>query len=249
MGQTAFGLVTDRTRDIIRTDPKLVDAAPALLTRGEGDAEVVSICRLDGGKRLIAVLSPERLFRSDLVRRVLDDQSSQPMKTITNGAQTMSDQQFVIFRLGHQEYGLPIAAVDEIARVPEQISKLPKAPAFIDGVMNLRGHVVPIVDLRRRFEIPSQATSDAQRMLVLSIAGAKTGFLVDAVSEVARISGAQIQPAPELSEEQMRIINQIANLGDRMILLVEASQLLNRIESDMLAEFDHASARQELQIS
>ncbi len=249
MGQTAFGLVTDRTRDIIRTDPKLVDVAPALLTRGEGDAEVVSICRLDGGKRLIAVLSPERLFRSDLVRRVLDDQSSQPIETKTNGAQTMSDQQFVVFRLGHQEYGLPIAAVDEIARVPEQISKLPKAPAFIDGVMNLRGHVVPIVDLRRRFEIPSEATSDAQRILVLSISGAKTGFLVDAVSEVARMSAAQIQPAPELSKEQMRIINQIANLGDRMILLVESSQLLNRIESDMLAEFDHASARQELQIS
>ena len=64
-----------------------------------------------------------------------------------------------------------------------------------------------------------------------------------------RISAAQIQPAPELSKEQMRIISQIANLGDRMILLVESSQLLNRIESDMLAEFDHASARQELQIS
>ena len=64
----------------------------------------------------------------------------------------MADEQFIIFRLGDQEYGLPIAAVDEIARPPEQITRLPKAPAFIDGVMNLRGSVVPIVDLRRRFE-------------------------------------------------------------------------------------------------
>ena len=68
----------------------------------------------------------------------------------------MADEQFIIFRLGDQEYGLPIAAVDEIARPPDQITRLPKAPAFIDGVMNLRGSVVPIVDLRRRFELASR---------------------------------------------------------------------------------------------
>ena len=70
----------------------------------------------------------------------------------------MADEQFVIFRLGDQEYGLPIAAVDEIARPPDHISRLPKAPAFIDGVMNLRGSVVPIVDLRRRFELALEGT-------------------------------------------------------------------------------------------
>ena len=64
-----------------------------------------------------------------------------------------SDEQFIIFRLGDQEYGLPIAAVEEIARPPDHIARMPKAPAFIDGVMNLRGIVVPIVDLRRRFDL------------------------------------------------------------------------------------------------
>ena len=73
----------------------------------------------------------------------------------------MADEQFIIFRLGDQEYGLPIAAVDEIARPPEQIAELPKAPAFVDGVMNLRGIVVPIVDLRRRFELAVEGTGSA----------------------------------------------------------------------------------------
>ena len=88
----------------------------------------------------------------------------------------MADEQFIIFRLGDQEYGIAIAAVDEIARLPEQIVRLPKAPAFIDGVINMRGVVVPIVDLRRRFDIASTGTCGSRRILVLSIGGGKTGF-------------------------------------------------------------------------
>ena len=77
MGGGAVGVVADRTREIIHVDPGAIDAAPSLLTRGEGDAEITSICRLDNGKRLVAVLSPDRLFRSELVRRVLSEQGQQ----------------------------------------------------------------------------------------------------------------------------------------------------------------------------
>ena len=157
MGGGAVGVVADRTREIIHVDPGTIDAAPSLLTRGEGDAEITSICRLDHGKRLVAVLSPDRLFRSDLVRRVLSEQGQQIDAEASRTEEgTMADEQFIIFRLGDQDYGLPIAAVDEIARLPERIARLPKAPAFVDGVMNLRGAVVPIIDLRRRFEIESR---------------------------------------------------------------------------------------------
>ena len=105
------------------------------------------------------MLSPDRLFRSDLVRRVLSEQGNGAMPTNARRmGDAMADEQFIIFRLGDQEYGLPIAAVDEIARPPDHITRLPKAPAFIDGVMNLRGSVVPIVDLRRRFELALEGT-------------------------------------------------------------------------------------------
>ena len=106
MGRGAVGLVADRTREILRVDPSLIDPAPALLTRGAGDAEITSICRLDHGKRLVAVLSPDRLFRSDLMRRVLSEQGEADDAA---GSQTdgnaMAEEQFIVFRLGHRNMG------------------------------------------------------------------------------------------------------------------------------------------------
>ena len=208
-----------------------------------GDAEITSICRLESGKRLVALLSPDRLFRADLVRRVLSEQGDgDDAAARQTDESAMADEQFIIFRLGDQEYGLPIAAVDEIARPPEQIARLPKAPAFVDGVMNLRGIVVPIVDLRRRFEIASKEPVAGQRILVLALGGGKTGFMVDSVSEVMKIPAAAVRPAPEVSPEQMRLIGRVANFDaeNRMILLIDPAQLLDRIEADVLAKFDRS---------
>jgi purine-binding chemotaxis protein CheW len=246
MGEDAVGVVVDRTREILRVDPDVIDPAPALLTRGEGDAEITSICRLDHGKRLVALLSPDQLFRSALVRRLLSEHSGESgIATGQTDGKGMADEQFIIFRLGNQEYGLPIAAVDEIARPPEQIARLPKAPAFVDGVMNLRGIVVPIVDLRRRFEITSKERAGSQRILVLALGAGKTGFMVDGVLEVLRLPARAIRPAPEVSAEQMRLIGRVANLEaqNRMILLVDPAQLLDQIEADVLAEFDRNSPK------
>jgi purine-binding chemotaxis protein CheW len=247
MGGNTVGMVADRTREILRVAPGLIDPAPALLTRGNGDAEITSICRLEQGRRLVAVLSPDRLFRSELVKRVLAEHKDidDSPKSQTNG-DAMADEQFVIFRLGDQEYGLPIHAVDEIARPPDYITRLPKSPAFIDGVMNLRGIVVPIVDLRRRFEIASKSSASARRILVLAIGGGKTGFMVDSVSEVMKVPADAIRPAPEVSAEQMRLIGRVANLDaqGRMILLVDPAQLLDRVEADVLAKFDRSKSDQ-----
>jgi purine-binding chemotaxis protein CheW len=247
MGQGVIGVVADRTREILHVDPGVIDPAPALLTRGEGDAEITSICRLDHGKRLVAVLSPDHLFRSDLVRRVLSEHGnwSDDSAPQTDGS-VMADEQFIIFRLGNQEFGMPIAAVDEIARPPEQIAHLPKAPAFVEGVMNLRGIVVPLVDLRQRFEITSEEPASSRRILVLEFGGGKTGFMVDGVSEVMKIPTNAIRPAPEVSQEQMRLISRVANLDaqNRMILLIDPTQLLNRIEADVLVKFDRTNPEQ-----
>ena len=152
----------------------------------------------------------------------------------------MTDEQFIIFRLGEQEFGIPVGAVEEIARPPERITRLPKAPDFIDGVMNLRGAVVPIIDLRRRFRLQSKEPASAPRILVLAIGGRKTGFMVDGVSEVMRVPAAAISSAPELSTEQKRLIGRVANLEaqSRMILLVEPAPLLDQVEADILARFD-----------
>jgi purine-binding chemotaxis protein CheW len=145
LGGGTVGMVADRTREILRVAPSLIDSAPALLTRGGGDAEIISICRLDHGKRLVAVLSPERLFRSDLTRRVLSESNDETDERSSRGNEReMADEQFVVFRLGEQDYGLAIGAVDEIACPPDHITRLPKSPGLY----------------RRSDESPRQCRSD-----------------------------------------------------------------------------------------
>lgn len=247
MGEATVGVVVDATREILRVDPALVDTAPTLLSRGAGEADVTSICRLDQGRRLVAVLSPDRLFRSEMVSRILAEQGSAPEEAdVQSGSIAMADEQFIVFRLGGQDYAMPIASVSEIARTPEHITHVPKAPAFIDGVINLRGGVLPIVDLRRRFDIAAAGDQASQRILVLGVGGARAGFLVDSVAEVLKVSTNAIRPAPEMSPDQMRLISRVINLEDkgRMILLVDPAQLLDRVESDVLAKFDGAQRGQ-----
>lgn len=239
LGGGAVGLVVDATREILRVDPGIVDPAPTLLTRGEGDAEIASICRLEDGQRLVPLLSPDRLFRSELVRRILAEQAGAGETGSQPEANVMTDEQFIMFRLGDQDYGIPIAAVSEIARRPGHITRLPKAPAFVDGVMNLRGSVVPIVDLRRRFGLSTPEHAGSQRILMVAIGAVVAGFLVDSVSEIMKVQIDAIHPAPEVSPDQMRLISRVINLeaSGRMVLLVDPTQLLDQIEADVLAKY------------
>jgi len=138
----------------------------------------------------------------------------------------MADEQFIIFQLANQDYGISITSVSEIARPPKHITRLPKAPAFIDRVMNLRGSVIPIVDLRRRFDVGVTEQAGSQRILILAIGDVMAGFLVDSVTEIMKVPIDSIFPAPELSPDQ--------------ILLVDALHLLDQVEADVLATFNLA---------
>jgi purine-binding chemotaxis protein CheW len=193
------------------------------------------------------MLSPDRLFRSELVRRLISDQNNGGDAAESPLDQhTMADEQFIVFWLGDQEYGLPIGAVDEVTRPPDQIARLPRAPTFVDGVINLRGSVVPVIDLRRRFELTPKEQAGGRRILVLVVSSGKAGFLVDGVSEILKVPAGAIRPSPALSVEQVRLIGRVANLEarGRMILLIDPTQLLNQVEGEMLATFDHAASEE-----
>jgi purine-binding chemotaxis protein CheW len=247
MGDSTIGVVADATREILRVDPTVIDPAPALLNRGDGDAEIVSICRLDQGRRLVALLSPDRLFRSEVVRRILAEQGDEARDAaLQQEAKVMPHEQFIVFRLGDQDYGMPIGAVSEVARLPESITRLPKAPTFIDGVINLRGSVVPIVDLRRRFDLTAAKHAESRRILVLANNGGRAGFIVDSVTEIIKVSVEAIRPAPELSSEQMRLISRVINLEaeGRMILIVDPDQLIGQVGTEVLARFEQSELEQ-----
>jgi purine-binding chemotaxis protein CheW len=189
----------------------------------------------------VSVLSPDRLFRHDVVTDAVAEGERAREADMAGERQAATDeQQFIVFRLDREEYAVPIDAVDEVTRRPEALTRVPKAPEFIEGVMNLRGDVIPVVDQRRRFDLPAAASTDRQRVIVITFDGLRAGFLVDSASELVKIPGSAIGPAPELSDEQVRLISRVANLGDRMILIVDAPELLDRRELGLLRQMARA---------
>lgn len=234
IGTHRVGLVVDAVSAILRVDESLIDAVPAVLSRGSSEARIQAICRLDGGKRLVSILAADHLVRDDLTSQLVlkSDGEGEDMASEADGSGT---EQFLVFRLGDQEFGLPIAVVTEVTMPPEKLTRLPKAPAFIDGVMNLRGRVVPVIDQRRRF-LGDATSGKKRRVVVVSLGNVQAGFVVDMVSEVLRVPASALRAAPEMGGEETRVFDRVANIaGGGMILIVEPRELLDRAERDMLA--------------
>jgi purine-binding chemotaxis protein CheW len=242
MGAAAVGLVVDRMTAILHVPRDAIDPVPPVLNRGRGETRIAAICRLEGGKRLVSVLAPARLFDDETASRIqADAQGGAAQMSATASADSLTEQ-FVVFRLGTEFYGLPILAVDEVVRCPEHLTRVPGAPAFVEGVMNLRGKVVPVISQRSRFSVPGEAAGGARRVLVVTIDGLSAGFLVDAASEVMAVPFAAIRAAPRLTEADMaadgvRVFDRIANMESegRMILLIDPKALLDLAERDLLA--------------
>jgi purine-binding chemotaxis protein CheW len=242
--QTSVGLVMDSVREVLRVSRALVDPVPEMLSRSRELGEITSICRLGGGKRLVSILSAERLFATDEFRQAngLAESGARDEAAHVAGGETIGmvddEEQLVVFRLMGEEYAVPIEAVQEIVRVPDELIAVPKTPDFIEGVVNLRGAVLPVVDQRRRLGLPAAARNDRQRIVVFAIGGTRTGFIVDSVSQVMRVPAHLIGPAPELSAQQRRLIRRVVNLTEqkRMILMLEVDQLLDTGELNELVD-------------
>ncbi len=134
--------------------------------------------------------------------------------------------QIVGFRVGRETFGLPIALVHEIVRPPE-ITNVPHAPEHVEGVMNLRGRIVPVIDLRRRFGSTVIENSRKNRVLVVELEGRAVGLVVDSASEVLKISDAQIEPPPNVfADAATNYVTGIAKYHGRLIVLVDLSKIL-----------------------
>jgi purine-binding chemotaxis protein CheW len=165
---------------------------------------------------------------------VSDSQQETGTQTAHQDEHLDDDEQVVVFRLDKEEFGVPIHSVQEIVRVPDELIHVPRAPAFVEGVINLRGSVLPVIDLRTRLGLPRGERSDRQRIMVFLIADVRTGFIVDQVAEVLKIPKAVIEPVPTLSSGQGRLLSRMANMEKqkRMVQLLEPAYL---VEGDELA--------------
>jgi purine-binding chemotaxis protein CheW len=146
------------------------------------------------------------------------------------------DLHVVGFRIGDETFGVPIGLVSEIVRVPE-ITVVPEAPECVEGVINLRGKIVPVVDLRKRFREPTISASKRNRILVVEAEGKPVGLMVDAASEVLKIPPSEVENPPDLfAEGEVNYVTGVGKLAGRLIILIDLGRVLQRGELKRLGE-------------
>lgn len=144
--------------------------------------------------------------------------------------------QLVSFSLGGQEYAVDILKVQEINRMKE-ITRVPNAPYYVEGVINLRGKVIPVVSLRKKFGLPETEETSKQRIMIMDIQGVTIGLIVDSVSNVLRISTDIVEPPPLMTYSvRSEFIWGIAKLENRLIILLDMNRLIGKEESEEMIE-------------
>lgn len=149
------------------------------------------------------------------------------------GAQTPTRElQLVAFRLGKETYAVDIQQVQEIIRM-QHITQVPGAPSFVEGVINLRGRIVPVIDLRQRLGLPRGERTGETRIVVVEVPPHRVGMVVDAVEEVFRIQEEEIEPPSSLvASIQEKYLRGVGKSGDRLIILLDLEEILKKEEAE-----------------
>ena len=148
--------------------------------------------------------------------------------------QVNQEKQFIVFRLGEEEYGVEILQVQTIERMLP-ITRVPHAPEFVEGVSNLRGSVVPIIDLRSRLGLPSKEATNESRIITVKINEIMVGMIVDAASDVVKVPTNAIEPPPSvIGGVESTYLEGVAKLEDRLLVLLKLAEVLKKEEVQQL---------------
>ncbi|MFH1460344.1 MAG: chemotaxis protein CheW [Candidatus Omnitrophota bacterium] len=141
------------------------------------------------------------------------------------------EKQLVVFNIGEEEFGVEINQVREIVKMIA-ITRMPKAPKFIEGVVNLRGQIITVIDLACRLDLPSMGKTDSTRIMVVEVGDSTVGMIVDSVSEVIRLSADDIEDTPSLinTEVQERYLRGVGKIKDRLLILLDLNAVLSKEE-------------------
>jgi len=140
--------------------------------------------------------------------------------------------QLVSFRIGEEEFGLDILRVQEIIRI-QALTRVPNSPAFVDGGINLRGKVIPVIALRKRFGLEELTHGKQTRIVVTEVKGTILGFIVDSVSEVLRIPADTVEPPPRLGKVEREYVSGVGKLQDRLLILLDVDRLMGNSEEPL----------------
>lgn len=142
----------------------------------------------------------------------------------------MTENQFVVFKLGEERYGVDILNVSTISEYLE-ITRVPDAPKYVQGMINLRGSIIPVISLKERFHIPQTSVSEETRIIIYSIDGVDIGFLVDEASQVLRVEDEDIEPTPAILKGGDReYISGVGKYENKIIILLDFSKILSESE-------------------
>ncbi|SFI14196.1 purine-binding chemotaxis protein CheW [Tindallia magadiensis] len=148
------------------------------------------------------------------------------------------EKQYVIFKLEKEEYGVEINHVQEITE-HKTVTSVPNTPAFIEGIINLRGSIVPIVSIKKRFNLAQEEVGEDHRIIIINLEEKQVGFIVDDASQVLTISEEQIEKAPEvIAGADREYITGIGKISDKIILLLDLEKILTENEKNEIIEME-----------
>lgn len=244
-GGFTLGLIVDRVKEVRRFAADLIQIPP-----DSGDVqELKGIVKVDNGKKLIMILNQDKILteaESASVRQWMNEEGMNSMTADRRqhelGQQNGDEEvQLVTFNIGEEEYGIHITKIQEINRLDE-VTHLPRSPYFVEGVTNLRGNVIPVLNVRKLFGLPEKENDDRTRIIIVDIGGRKTGLCVDQVDEVLRLSKSNIEPAPAIvsSSDGNRFMEGVCKLdkGKRMVILLNVEQILDKQELESFQAID-----------
>lgn len=167
--------------------------------------------------------------------------STQALVKVSKSSKDDELVQLVSFMLADEEYGVEVLKVREIIRMPT-ITKMPNVPQHIEGIINLRGKVIPIISMRRRFNLMNDENSSQTRIIIMDVAGSLTGFIVDSVSEVIRIHSSEIQPPPSMvlsSGIGQEFITGVFNHAERLLIIMDIDRMFSDDERESLGAIQY----------
>jgi len=232
MGGTLTGIQVDSVSQVLTMEKSLIVPPPAIIKANRRN-RLRSVGKLENGKRLLMLLDTEKLVSNEDMKTTAfamgNREQENSSMTATTEHKNNDELQLVCFKVDNEEYAINIMKVQEIIRINE-ITAVPKTREYMKGIINLRGTVVPVVDMRTRFNLKNLDSLEQARIVVANVEGKTTGLIVDSVTEVLRLPKSQIEPTPEAvtSTVDGRFLEGVGKLdnGKRIIVLINVDSLL-----------------------
>jgi len=230
MGSFTAGIMVDKVLEVLRVPANTIQPPPKFST--QSGEQLKGVAKLNNGKRMILLLEPSKLVSADAISgiggagEIQEDNGGEKATAV----QLIDEEQLVTFKIDSVEYGVKIAHVQEINRMTE-VTKIPRAPHYIEGIVNLRGNVIPALNLRKFFKLEATQKNDATRIIIIDTDGKRAGIVVDSVSEVLGVEKNLIEAPPETLSNGLDtdFVEGVAKLdgGRRMILILNISKVLS----------------------